>query len=301
MRRTFNETTDPLLTEHMLSLLESLETHPPSRPAVQLPPQLSLQTILTDSLINPNGTPFVDVNSKRVITTTGDNSAIARDMHRRIVNMVSSGNSVSREEEDNSHHHKSKPSIYCTDVDNYPPITPLALDQSEMVEQLDVSEINHPKESCESPIISTRKVRLRPSPSAPDLHDYIAKASNSPPKSRPHTAHANISRPLFPSESSNQLNHSGIAFPAAVDDSDKSLKLQQLQAQQKQWAVRLGQTANRDYGLPADLFEMDLCVATSKVSPETGIRFLKSMAAKPSIYEGLRPRRRPQSAGNHHS
>jgi len=291
---------------------------------VQLHPQISLQTILTDSLINPNGTPFVDVNSKRVITTTGDNSAIARDMHRRMLNMVTIGSPISKEE--NS---KARPSLYCTDVDNYPPITPQPVDlvatresrPSEEQEQpqqcVDMSEEegdhSQPKErDCESPTISTRKVRLLSSPTAPDLHQYFTKTTNTPPKTRPHSAHASIARPLFHSESSNQLNHSnnsGIAFASAVDDNAtqedrkriKNQKLHQLQMEQKQWALRLGQTASRDYGLPDDLFDLDMCAATSKVSPETGIRFLKSMASKPSIYDGLRPRRRPQSAGKQHS
>lgn len=326
-RRTFNESSHPQLTEQILT---ALETHPPTRLTVQLSPQLSLQTILTDSLINPNGTPHVDVNSKRVMTTSGDNSAIARDMHRRMLGMV--GKSSSRNGS------PGRPSIYCTDVDNYPPITPHSLADGhhhpmatpqrspplleEELQQWTPLEVSGDVEEeedehqqrvsrCDSPTTSTRKEKMLTSPSTPNLREYSPKVGgDSLSKPRPHTANASIARPLFPRTlSTSQLTHdhlnSGIAFAASStptgDPSDDrkrhQQKLQQLQAQQRQWAVRLGQTADRDYGLPADLFELDMCAATSKVSPETGIRFLKSMASKPSIYEGLRPRRRPQSAG----
>jgi hypothetical protein len=83
------------------------------------------------------------------------------------------------------------------------------------------------------------------------------------------------------------------------DDTKHSTKLEVMQASQKQWSDRLSRTADRDYGLPADVFDWqeDACLATAKVGVDTGIKFLRAMASDPSIYEDVRGSRRRRLTG----
>jgi hypothetical protein len=86
----------------------------------------------------------------------------------------------------------------------------------------------------------------------------------------------------------------------------RNARLQVVRAEKELLALRLGQTKENAYGLPLDLFDLDdadMCLATSKVGSDTGIRFLKSMSANSHIYRDLHTRKaqsrpaRPASAG----
>lgn len=310
--RSFARTS--ILTRHMQAKegmkpastkeLEEAVTHPLAT--------FSVQSLLTDSLINASGTPFVDVNSKDVVITSTDNSAVVRDMHRRIISIArsppSSDHAVSPATKSVFVTSQSADFGIITD-DEVPDLRPSAF----------ISPPTSPPRSRHDLLSTPPTATLRKhSESSPSLLIHKSYPNdNSISKPRPSTANSILRTGNQSNEKRHRCDSSlsisfqpeevvGIGFTdAALDyvnhDYDKDLRREEqvksMQARQRLWSQRLGQSANKDYGLPADVFDLeaDMCRATGKVGIDTGIRFLQAMSAHPEIYGDIRANRKGKS------
>ena len=262
-----------------------------------------MQSLLTDSLINSHGTPHIDVNSKEIMITARDSSAIVRDMHRRMI-------SIARSPQRSDHAKESTISGASVFVTSMCTTAALPVVQHNDFPAVDPSHYHQQQQqSPPSPLPDVRKRGLEPSLSAPQLLSNISDGDSfhSITKLRPHTALAALQthtwEPSF-HNAENELNPQSLTEekPSEIhllyENEDRynkqQTKLQHLQASQRLWSERLKQTADRDYGLPSDIFDWEdnACLATGKVGPDTGIRFLRAMASDPSIYEDVRGSRR---------
>ena len=265
----------------------------------------SVQSILTDSLINSHGTPHVDINSKDVMITSRNSSAIVQDMHRRMVSIARSPSRSDAAKESNL----SGGSVFVTSMCN-----------SNTAVLPHVQENDPPvRNSLQRPLSSpsahgARHRGLEASMSTPSLRsNFLDDGIITEKRLRPHTALAALqTHTLEPIRSEIEIEK----YPYSLmddntaevlhshlnedkDDTKHSTKLEVMQASQKQWSDRLSRTADRDYGLPADVFDWqeDACLATAKVGVDTGIKFLRAMASDPSIYEDVRGSRRRRLTG----
>lgn len=251
----------------------------------------SVQSMLTDSLINSHGTPHVDINSKDIMVTTRDSSAIVRDMHRRMISIAKSPTRSETVKESNL----SGDNVFVTSMCHT-----TVLPDVQDIDPLDRDYQQLPLSSASSP--GARHRGLEASMSAPSLHSsYVGGDGISTNKKlRPHTALAALQTHTLEPKSREAETE---IYPSSRlndgSDTKHQTKLEALQVRQKQWSDRLSKTPDRDYGLPADVFEWqeDACLATGKVGVDTGIKFLRAMASDPSIYEDVHgSRRRRQTA-----
>lgn len=266
----------------------------------------SVQSILTDSLINSHGTPHVDINSKEIMVTSRNSSAVVQDMHRRMVSIARSPKRSDADKEINP----SGGSVFVTSMYN-----------SNSTVLPHVQENDPPVRNSlqQRPLSSpsahgARHRGLEASMSAPSLRSsFLDDGISTDKKLRPHTALAALQThtlepissvieienyPYSPMDDKTaEVRHSDLN--AGKDDTKHQTKLESMQASQKQWSDRLSRTADRDYGLPADVFDWqeDACLATAKVGVDTGIKFLRAMASDPSIYEDVRGSRRRRQTG----
>lgn len=109
------------------------------------------------------------------------------------------------------------------------------------------------------------------------------------PVQRPHTANAALQ------SSSRMQAEEEERLAQLAHEEAKAAKKEQLRQQTQKDKRRLCRSAEKDYGLPRDIFRG----THDDVSAKIGLKFLKAMSSNPSIYDDIDVKKRASSASRH--